>query len=267
VQAVYAIKLAGMLAPLRPGETLLGRGSDCDVVVPSEKASRLHAKIIVESGTVWVEDLQSTNGVFVNDEPVVGRAQLRLRDAIRIGDTTMRVVHFDDMKRTHRGDALELPGDSLPEAFHRVSTDPAPAPNSFEVVGPLVDKMLTLGRIEEAERLVSAPFERLIADVEQGSPVAPEVTEAAASFAVKLAQASGNARWVDRIIRVHASIGRLLPLAVVDDLYRVLRRARGVDLVALRRYAEQLEAGAAGHGPTERFTVKRIAGLCQVASG
>jgi len=44
-----------------------------------------------------------------------------------------------------------------------------------------------------------------------------------------------------------------------------LRVVRGIDLVMLRHYIERLDARAGGMAPTERFALKRIAGLRQIA--
>ena len=266
-QSVYAIKLAGMLVPLRRGETLLGRASDCGIVVPSEKASRKHAKLVVDESGVYVEDLKSTNGVFVNDEQVTKQLKLRLRDTIRIGDVTMRLVHLDDMKRTRRGDPLPagIP-DEAGHAGNRGAGGMTKQASAFDVVGPLVDKMLTLGRTDEAERLLRPPMQRILEGVQSGGGAAEGVTSAAASYAVRLAEASGDAEWIDWAVKIHSLLARTLPIAVVDDLYRVLRSVRDIDRPALREYVERLEARAGEMGPTERFALKRISGLVRIAS-
>lgn len=265
VRSVYAIKMAGLVVPLQPGETLLGRGSSCDVVVPSEKASRVHARILVEESGVYLEDLKSTNGVFVNDEQVA-RVQLALRDRIRIGDSILSLVLFEDLKLTRRGDPT-------PEGF----TDPSPTSDpppqdvtkeahAFEVVGPLVEKMLVLGRLDEAERLLRTPLQRVLGQVEQGMPIDLKVTTSAAVLAVRLAEATGKPHFIDLVLRMHAALARPLPLPIIDDLYRVLRAVRGIDQAVLRNYVERLEAHASAMGPTERFALKRIVGLRQLST-
>jgi len=258
-----------MLAPLRRGDTLLGRGNNCDIVVPSEKASRAHAKITVGRSGVHIEDLNSTNGVFVNDTPIESRTRLNVRDTIRIGDSTMRLVHFDDAKRTRRGDPI--PGhvfETADRSTLRRDVDRATKQaHSLDVVGPLVEKMLTLGRTDEAERLLRSTVQRLLAVAEQGGQIEEEVTSSAAVYAVRLAEATKTAHWIDQVIRLHAALGRTLPLSVVDDLYRILRVVRGIDYPMLRHYIERLESGADAMAPTERFALKRIAGLCRIAEG
>ncbi len=50
---------------LAPGEHLVGRGSDADVVVESPTLSRVHARLVVDDDGVRVIDLESTNGTRV----------------------------------------------------------------------------------------------------------------------------------------------------------------------------------------------------------
>jgi diguanylate cyclase (GGDEF)-like protein len=71
---------------LERAEMVLGRGTDCDIQVDRDSVSRRHARVFREEGqTAWlVEDLGSTNGSYVNDQPVT-RAQLRDGDFLKIG--------------------------------------------------------------------------------------------------------------------------------------------------------------------------------------
>jgi hypothetical protein len=74
--------------PLPAGKKLsLGRGMDCDVVLPCVAISRRHCEIWRDgTGVVWVRDLMSRNGTFLGGCPVVYRQPVRLRldDVVRI---------------------------------------------------------------------------------------------------------------------------------------------------------------------------------------
>ena len=50
--------------------TMLGRGTDCDLRLVDPGVSRHHAELRVEDDQVVLVDLGSTNGTFVNSEPV-----------------------------------------------------------------------------------------------------------------------------------------------------------------------------------------------------
>jgi transcriptional regulator with PAS, ATPase and Fis domain len=64
---------------------VLGRGDDCDVVLPSTAVSRRHAEIR-RDGPLWIiRDLQSRNGVFV-DGMRTDQAPLELGSVLRLGD-------------------------------------------------------------------------------------------------------------------------------------------------------------------------------------
>jgi hypothetical protein len=75
---------------LEPNRTyVLGRALDCDVVIEDMAASRHHAHILTgsEPDAVLLEDLESRNGTFVNDERVDGRLPLLDMARIRVGAT------------------------------------------------------------------------------------------------------------------------------------------------------------------------------------
>lgn len=57
---------------------LLGRATECDVVLPYEEISRHHARIVRRHGSVWVTDLGSSNGTRV-DGARVGEEAMELR--------------------------------------------------------------------------------------------------------------------------------------------------------------------------------------------
>jgi Ca-activated chloride channel family protein len=70
---------------------IIGRSAMCDVHVPSAKVSRQSAAVVAEGGTFWVEDLGSSNGVFI-DGSRIQRHRLRDGDVIQIGDAQLRYV-------------------------------------------------------------------------------------------------------------------------------------------------------------------------------
>jgi hypothetical protein len=85
------------VGPVRPAdvialckdETLIGRNPpECgiDLQLPSFKVTRQHARITRAAGAYWIEDLQSRNGTYLNQAPLLGRPRLSDGDQIRIGD-------------------------------------------------------------------------------------------------------------------------------------------------------------------------------------
>ena len=75
---------------LQSGENIIGRLEDCDVPVLHESISRQHARISLRTGETIVEDLQSSNGTFVNDEKVK-QSGLSNFDLIKVGNVEFRL--------------------------------------------------------------------------------------------------------------------------------------------------------------------------------
>jgi hypothetical protein len=72
--------------------TVLGRAADSRLPLDGDDfASAQHARVEARSDGIWVEDLGSTNGTFVNGARVDKRRLLQAGDVIRIGQTELRV--------------------------------------------------------------------------------------------------------------------------------------------------------------------------------
>ena len=66
---------------------LLGRGDQVDIVLEDSFASSRHARLVPHGDVIVLEDLGSTNGTYLNDEPLRGPQPLHVGDRIRIGDS------------------------------------------------------------------------------------------------------------------------------------------------------------------------------------
>lgn len=80
----------GERLPLRASNAI-GRDAGNDISFPDEAASARHAKLDVEDGEWWIEDLGSTNGTMVNGVRISKREKLRAGDEIGIGRVAMRL--------------------------------------------------------------------------------------------------------------------------------------------------------------------------------
>jgi hypothetical protein len=77
---------AGAAYDLSDG-AVLGRGDDVDIVLQDGFASGRHARLLAHGETVVLEDMGSTNGTYLNGEPLSGPQPLHAGDRIRIGDS------------------------------------------------------------------------------------------------------------------------------------------------------------------------------------
>ena len=70
---------------------VIGRDNTADLVIDDSQASRRHARIEPTGHGAIVEDMRSTNGTFINDNELHGRAELGPDDELLIGVTVMQV--------------------------------------------------------------------------------------------------------------------------------------------------------------------------------
>jgi hypothetical protein len=77
---------------LNSAPVTLGRGGQNDLVLSGDEfASARHARIEVRGDGAWVQDLDSTNGTFVNGSRVAGAQRLGAGDVLRVGETDLLV--------------------------------------------------------------------------------------------------------------------------------------------------------------------------------
>ncbi|HSI81450.1 MAG TPA: FHA domain-containing protein [Solirubrobacterales bacterium] len=82
---------------LEPGERFdlfggvtIGRSAEADVRIEDRYASAIHARVYSRGASYYVEDMNSTNGTFLNGATLEGEAELSDLDEIKIGDTQLR---------------------------------------------------------------------------------------------------------------------------------------------------------------------------------
>jgi pSer/pThr/pTyr-binding forkhead associated (FHA) protein len=82
---------------IEPGERFdlfgglsIGRSTDADVRIEDRFASGIHARLYSRGASYYVEDMNSTNGTFLNGAVLDGEAELADLDEVKIGDTEFR---------------------------------------------------------------------------------------------------------------------------------------------------------------------------------
>jgi pSer/pThr/pTyr-binding forkhead associated (FHA) protein len=74
-------------------EVTLGRSPGCGVALEDDAyASTLHARVYERNGELWLEDLGSTNGTYLNDLRLAAPARLQRGDRLTIGGTVLEVT-------------------------------------------------------------------------------------------------------------------------------------------------------------------------------
>ncbi|WP_146647402.1 DUF4388 domain-containing protein [Labilithrix luteola] len=85
---------------------IVGRSSDLDMVLVEDMVSRKHARITMQQDQIWIEDLGSTNGTFVNGEKIK-RARLKEGDRVLIGTSILKVIAGEGGRAAESTDAAK----------------------------------------------------------------------------------------------------------------------------------------------------------------
>ncbi len=78
-------KLEGKEIEIKLPQFLVGRDPQCHLRPASALISKRHCALIQRDGKAFIRDFDSTNGTFVNDEPVKGERELKHDDQLKIG--------------------------------------------------------------------------------------------------------------------------------------------------------------------------------------
>ena len=108
-----------------------------------------------------------------------------------------------------------------PMSLASKESTPAPAPphpadgeathetRMLDMLSGVAEKAFELGRGADAERILRRPLEAILARVEEGAPCEAREAADAGLLAVRLARATGQAVWIDFVIRMYAALRRL----------------------------------------------------------
>jgi two-component system cell cycle response regulator len=110
----------GEMFRLEQGEHVIGRGLGVAVRLIDDGISRKHARVVQVGEKLYIEDLQSSNGTFVNGDPIK-TAELHDGDKIRLGSTTVLKFsyqdHLDESFQQQMFDAAQR--DALTKAYNK----------------------------------------------------------------------------------------------------------------------------------------------------
>jgi pSer/pThr/pTyr-binding forkhead associated (FHA) protein len=70
-------------------ELIIGRADKCHVVIGDSYASQVHARVFRKQDNVYIEDMGSTNGTYLNRKKITSPAMVSRGDVARIGKTQM----------------------------------------------------------------------------------------------------------------------------------------------------------------------------------
>ena len=149
---------AGKTVELVADPFTVGRARECDFVLDYNAVSRLHAQCTSDHLNVFLEDMGSTNGTFVNGRRLEPGEQYRLRAGDTVNFANVCTWVFDDPATTAQIDRVQInAGISIDYAAARVTSGGLPlqpplSPNQFALLSVLCDNP---DRIVDREAIVA----------------------------------------------------------------------------------------------------------------
>jgi pSer/pThr/pTyr-binding forkhead associated (FHA) protein len=72
------------------GDATLGRGGGCTVPLAFDTfVSQVHARVTERDGSLWIEDIGSTNGTYVNGQRIAAPTKIGKGDRVQVGETVL----------------------------------------------------------------------------------------------------------------------------------------------------------------------------------
>jgi adenylate cyclase len=210
---------------LEPGETVVGRSASCGLVIDHPSVSRRQARLVVTGAHCRLVDLESTNGTFLNGEPVT-EADLADGDAVVFGDVSVQVEWTAE-------DRVALSEDHELVESHGTLFRPVEAPGAETSGGPAVDARRLLGIMAAISRLLVRP-QPIMAVLDTVVDLAFGSVPAERAFLMLADEATGEV--LPRVVRCRdgsmlerATISRTIVRRVMEERVAILARDARVD--------------------------------------
>jgi hypothetical protein len=248
------------------GQHLIGRHASCELTIEDPLVSRRHARLVVSEQSVLVQDLDSENGVFLNERRITSPSPLRDGDRILVG--TQEISFF---LRSRGAEKCADSGDErLSAAVCSASLPPQLQPQSghstlhadaFVYLGRVADRMLATDRPEAAERILDGHLKDVAHAARLGEKVEPELLDSAAQYALKLARATRNGQWIDYAVELHLLYRRPMQAILAQSLRLLFNRIPNASTSLLREYQAVLLATRPGLSRGEQRLVDQLLGI------
>ncbi len=272
---------------LGSGSLLIGRLPECDIPLQDNLVSRMHARLSVQDGAVVLEDLHSSNGVYVNGLRIAHNVILREGDRILIGTVEislfetreaslqrLRAARVVDSEPKLRAAPVSKALHAVPEAGPKTAQVPLRVParpdnvpatartDALKMIGSLADRLAATGNLEEASQVLSGHLRRILKGANSGLTVPADVAASASHHALTLARWTKQSLWVDYVVELHLS-ARLVMNAVTLSQFEDVTAKIDFDRMLLGYYVEGLKSQGDRLEPDEQRRVQRLTALVE----
>ncbi|MGC4087081.1 MAG: FHA domain-containing protein [Polyangiaceae bacterium] len=224
-----------------------------------------------------IEDLHSTNGVFVNGVRMA-RPSFRLSegDRLLIGTTevsvfssrasaTVPIEHapLEVLKRPPPAPSFATaptpPPHQAAVSAAKLAAPPTERSNAVELVGNLARRLMTTGRSNEAVRLLSDHLNNVLLGASAGLSVPDNVLDHASEHATELFHWTARPAWLDYVFQLHLACQRVPSSKSLDLLERELFVSKGFDRELIEYFVSSLQGRAHLLSRDEQQRLARVA--------
>ena len=195
--------------PSAGGSFQVGRHKTSDIVLSDASVSRVHARLTVSQGSLFVEDLGSSGGTYVNDMRVSGAVPVRPGDRLRMGSFRLELEDDEPCTFTQTLETGRPAPRPEPQAPRPPAERPAPPPPAISADFEAMFKDATLLCTDEMMALKSRIHGLVLSQVDPLGTNANKVNDEA------LAAQAGEC--LDRVLR---ELRHELPDGVPEDVLR-----------------------------------------------
>lgn len=144
--------------PIRTLPCVVGRSSECDLQLELDQISRRHARIDERDGSLTIEDLDSTNGTFVNARRIDGAVALSVGDTLHLAEQEFRLAHA-----TEEGAGPEQAARNASDHAEQTIVGFTGGPEGFPLLTPAFFELLNGKLFECRRRPILGPRDRVFA--------------------------------------------------------------------------------------------------------
>lgn len=185
-------------------EYVVGRGSDCQIVLDDLLVSRKHATMRIDDDGVFVQDLGSRNGVKVNNVPITGETRLRHGDRLQIGNKELLLhdIGREQMKTWPSGPAVPKVA-NLDETMPRLDVATQSGDSVFGLLLQVCDTAFRNDRLDDAEVAVKYLVSSIEDTLRRGNKLDTSVCSQAVEHCFTMAGRTHDGIWLDRVLALH----------------------------------------------------------------
>lgn len=267
------------------GITIVGRSLDCHLTIEDPLVSREHARITIDDDGARVEDLGSRNGVRVNGLVVRRPAPLRDGDRVRIGTQDFVFCSVDNSGRTHTKttgvlrlcakcrlpfarETIACPHceatEQMDEATLTTNSEDYRATWSVQLIVEALDRALTLGRLNDAERIVRRAAVQLDALTESGEALDAQALDSVAGKVAELALAADDPTWAHWTLELYRRTTSVPSLDVANRLAESTMRHSAALRDPLVGLLDHLHAAEIARSHDEVEALTRLERTCRL---